>query len=152
MEKESKELNAKDKYGFTATHLAALHGETNCLLQLVRMGWYPQLSGVSYLGLYFKSLMYLDCDTSLEDKCGRLPSHLAASRRHLDTLKAMSENGFDIDGEDFEGRLPAHYAAGAGSLECLKFMSSHGIDLVSADSNGWEPIHQAAADDQVFLF
>ena len=76
---------------------------------------------------------------------------MAASRGHLVTLQAMSENGFDIDGEDFEGRLPAHYAAGAGSLDCLKFMSSHGIDLVSADLNGWEPIHQAAAADQVFF-
>ena len=65
------------------------------------------------------------------------------------TLKAMSENGFDIDGEDNVGWLPAHYAAEVGSLECIKFMSKHGIDIVSADTKGWEPIHQASAADQV---
>ncbi|KAI6651579.1 Serine/threonine-protein phosphatase 6 regulatory ankyrin repeat subunit A-like [Oopsacas minuta] len=127
VEKESVELNAKDKYGYTATHLAALHGETRCLFQLVEM----------------------ECDTSLEDTCGRLPSHLAASRGHLETLEALSECGFDIDGEDYQGRLPAHYAAESGSLDCLKFMSTHGIDLLSVDSIGWEPIHQAAATNQL---
>lgn len=59
------DLNLVDNYGQTAAHIAAYHGETECLNVLIDSG----------------------CDFNCGDKQTCTPAHLAAMKSHPETLR-----------------------------------------------------------------
>ena len=59
----------------------------------------------------------------VQDKYGRLPSHLAASNGHETCVKVLHQLVPDsFTGQGNDGRLPSHYAASNGHETCVKVL------------------------------
>jgi len=78
-----------------------------------------------------------------EDKKGRQAIHLAAHKGHLEIVKSLVENNFDVNVPDNRGLRPLHYAADGGSLEIVKYLVANGAGVDAKDENGYRPIDYA---------
>ncbi|XP_078533320.1 ankyrin repeat domain-containing protein 53 [Lissotriton helveticus] len=112
-----------DKYGFTAVHLAALHGRLQCLQLLVR---------------YYKA------DVNQRSKAGWRPIHLALSKkggpRAVECVKYLIEQGADVNLKTDSKVTPLHQAANEGLLDCIVVLTEAGADTHAIDAYGRRPI------------
>ncbi|XP_069488371.1 ankyrin repeat domain-containing protein 53 isoform X2 [Ambystoma mexicanum] len=112
-----------DKYGFTATHLAALHGRLQCLKLLVQ-GY--------------------NADVNLASVAGWRPIHLVLSKksgpRALECMEYLIEQGADINAKTETRVTPLHQAANEGLLDCIVVLTEAGADTHAVDAYGKRPI------------
>ena len=123
------DVNARDRYGYTALHLAA---------------WYDQLDVVKYL------LSRNDISVNARDRFGDdyTPLHLA---RSLDMVKYFLSRG-DVDAgvRDFYHATPLHNAAASGLLDVVKYLLSRDdVDVNARTYYGVTPLHYGASLDVV---
>ena len=78
----------------------------------------------------------------LRDYKKRIPLHLAASSRDLETVIALL--GPEKDVRDKDGQTPMHIAAGKGSSDIVKLLIDERADKEAQDSSGQTPLHVAA--------
>ncbi|KAJ1213239.1 hypothetical protein NDU88_000877 [Pleurodeles waltl] len=112
-----------DKYGFTAVHLAALHGRLQSLQLLVRD---------------YKA------DVNQRSVAGWRPIHLALSKkggpRALECVKYLIEQGADVNVKTDSKVTPLHQAANEGLLDCIVVLAEAGADTHAVDAYGRRPI------------
>lgn len=120
-------VDARDREGLTAVHVAAAQGEMECLNELNKAG----------------------VNLVMTDKNGRQPIHLAAQRNHAKIVRKLYDLGVEIEVGCDAGKTPAHYAAFHGSLNALRCLVERNCDLSLEDCRGNQPIHMAAGRDQL---
>lgn len=108
-----RDINIRNRKGNTPFNIAAAHGMK------------PVLS----------TILNLDPRSNLTNKSGQNALHLAAQSDHLDSVKYLLENGFDIDEQTQpkNSNLPKstalHLAARQGNIEMCQFLISSGASL-----------------------
>ncbi|XP_074848186.1 ankyrin repeat domain-containing protein 53 [Carettochelys insculpta] len=112
-----------DINGFSAIHLAALHGRLECLKLVVEK---------------------FEVDVNLASLTGWTPIHLVMNKesgpRALECLQYLIGKGADVNVKNQGGTTPLHKAASEGRLDCIIELVEAGADVHAKDIEGQEPI------------
>ena len=109
--------------GFTAIHVAAIHGHINVVKVLLGCG--------------------ADMEEETASECRR-PLHLAALTGQVSMAKFLIREGAQLDAKTQHGMQPIHDAAWSGSVEILDALTEAGARVDCLDSFGHQPLHWAA--------
>lgn len=148
-------LNAMNRLGSNALHLAAFTGNYQLMEMLMSAGvdWklrnqkgktpvlyvpYGKDPGVFRLFLA-KDKNILNEKTS--DGAGLL--HMAANAGDTAGFSYLLKQGLDVKSEDDQGANVVHYAMSGGSRTMLKYLASRGLDYKFMSSRGYSPIMAA---------
>uniref|UniRef100_K7FVD8 Ankyrin repeat domain 53 n=1 Tax=Pelodiscus sinensis TaxID=13735 RepID=K7FVD8_PELSI len=108
--------------GFSAIHLAALHGRLECLKLIIEN---------------------FEVDVNLPSLTGWSPIHLVMNKESgpnaLECLQYLIEKGADINVQNQGGMSPLHKAASEGRLDCIIELVEAGADVHAKDLEGQEP-------------
>ncbi|XP_038256481.1 ankyrin repeat domain-containing protein 53 [Dermochelys coriacea] len=111
------------EWGFSAIHLAALHGRLECLKLIVEK---------------------FEVDVNLASLTGWTPIHLVMNKesgpRTLECLQYLIGKGADINVQNQGGMSPLHKAASEGRLDCIIELVEAGADVHAKDAEGQQPI------------
>jgi len=124
--KTSFDMNAKDRWGNTALHLACWNGQTETAQLIIH---------------YLKKL---DIDLNAKNDCGDTALHLACIDGQTETAQLIIKNSIDFDidlnAKSDYGRTPLHWACINGQTETvqmiLKNWKEFGIDIKAQNNQG----------------
>ncbi|KAL1509630.1 hypothetical protein ABEB36_004339 [Hypothenemus hampei] len=141
----------KSENGHYALHLAAEHGHSECIEILLDNGANPNLTNLraeSPMHLAIKAKSYASvlmlilkgqADLNLENYNRRTPLHeavqLVADTR-IDIVKALIENGANVNVQDQHGFTPLHIAALNELPQCVSILISHDADCSIKSNSG----------------
>ncbi|MFC2135160.1 ankyrin repeat domain-containing protein [Bacteroidota bacterium] len=114
-------VNAKNIYGLTAIHYAALYGNTDYAEFLIENG--------------------ADIHIKLGD--GTTPLHLAAGHGYADIVRLLIDNGADINSLSNSGDTPLHHAAFGGDKESTQLLLEKGSEINAENNEGRTPLYFA---------
>jgi ankyrin repeat protein len=100
------DINATDKYGYTALHWAAYEGQFDTVKLLVERG----------------------AKLEIKDNSGATPLLIAAKRGYPDIAKYLLGRGASPDVADNDGWTSLHYAARNGYAEIVQMLLTHNAD------------------------
>ncbi|KAH0563806.1 putative ankyrin repeat protein RF_0381 [Cotesia glomerata] len=164
--KRGAEINALEKSGFTALHLAILKerrpiidlllDHTNIKIEnnykisplciAAALGDFKTVSSLINQG----ALINTSCDYDSELKsCTVL--HLAARNGNKATLEILLKEGADVQARNEDGETPLHIAITKGNTEAVELLVQHGADVHSVSpkwETGFTPLHQAIANNK----
>lgn len=127
---------------------AAMHGDADCLKELIEAGWDVDAwaSSAKYqAGHYAAEEGHAEClrvlldagwDPESKDGCGWEAGHGAAKEGHLECLCMLIEAGWDPNVRLADGATAGHLAASNGKVECLLALIEAGLDLEARDERG----------------
>ncbi|CAG5096951.1 Similar to ANK3: Ankyrin-3 (Homo sapiens) [Cotesia congregata] len=164
--KRSAEINALEKSGFTALHLAILKerrpiidlllDHTNIKIEnnykisplciAAALGDFKTVSSLINQG----ALINTSCDYDNEPKsCTVL--HLAARNGNKATLEILLKEGADVQARNEDGETPLHIAVTKGNIEAVELLVQHGADVHSVSpkwETGFTLLHQAIVNNK----
>ena len=114
-------LDASDREGLQALHIAALVNFDKVVRQLVEAG----------------------SNLNSRNKIDRTPLHEAILSNHYNVTNALISNGADIN-TCVLGQVPLYLAARSGKHEMVNFLIEKGANKMGYNSSGNMPIHGAA--------
>lgn len=118
--------DAPDTDGTTPPFLASKNSTSNCLKKLLRLG------------------------VSANSRHQGLPIlYIVALNGNIDSVKALLENGADVNIKASDGRTPLHAAAAKGNTECLKLLLEKKANVTIQSKNGETALHLAAQKGNV---
>lgn len=106
-----------DSEGKSALHVAAAHGQTECLGAIISHG----------------------ADLSITDAAGLGPLHLAAKNNHVECCKKLIQSKCPIDGVDNSGKTALHHAAASGGVQTVQLFCEHRSLINIKDADGLTP-------------
>ncbi|WP_143688784.1 ankyrin repeat domain-containing protein [Wolbachia endosymbiont of Laodelphax striatellus] len=109
--------------------------------------YYSTLLNLAVANDHLKIVKYLvdNKNVNLDQKNnnGKTPLHHATLASSLKTVKALLENGADINAKDNNGRTPLHWATFNHRVEIIKALLENGADINAKDNNGRTPLRYA---------
>ncbi len=102
-------VNAKNEYGWTPLHSAALEGKKDIAELLLAKG-----ADVNARNKY-------------KDEYGLTPLHMAANNGHKDIVELLLANGADVNAKDNRGWTPLLIAVGQGKTDVTELMENHSL-------------------------
>ncbi|KAI8483917.1 putative ankyrin-repeat protein [Branchiostoma belcheri] len=117
------DMDVRDKYGYTALHMATLKAHHRVVEFLCQLG----------------------VDINATDKSGWTCLHRACSRGYLYIVHELVKGKADINLRDGDGFTALQRAASKGHMDIVDLLLSHGADVNSADKLGWTALHGAAS-------
>lgn len=115
------DLNKRDKYGRTPLIYAALSSKPKFI---------PLLAPHS------------DIDARLDAKTGFTALHMATNKNFPATIKALVEQGADIEARDVNQWTALHHAVQMGFVESSKMLLELGADPNALSVSNWTTLHQ----------
>jgi len=100
-------VNGRTKTGYTAINFAAFDGSLKILQLLVEYGGNVNICSYSNVS----------------------PLHRAITKKHIDVVEFLLENGADVDKNDDNKRTGLHIAALSGELEIVKLLCKYNASL-----------------------
>jgi ankyrin repeat protein len=113
------DVNAKDKDGWSALHIAVNDVLVEIVNTLVRKG----------------------ADVAAMDGAGATPLHYAASRGNIEEIKILLSNGADVNAQDSLGWTPLRWAVRNGNMEAIKLLVTRGANVNAKDRRGSAALH-----------
>lgn len=117
-------VNSHNQEGYTALHVAALHGHEAMVEVLLRRG------------------ANLNHKNSSSQQC--TPLHLACQRNHPKIVSRLVQHGAKCNIRDARGNTPLHYCCLNGHLEPAQILIQHGANVNQPNERGNTPLHEAA--------
>ncbi|KAL4709897.1 hypothetical protein ACJJTC_003860 [Scirpophaga incertulas] len=121
-------VNSRDNHGFTALHVASIHGKASVIDILINLG----------------------AEIEAKDLNESTPLHYAASRGHQNALLLLLHSGANINQPNMDKNTPLHLCVNNGHLNCVKaliYFAEHSrkhININSGNDSGNTPLHMAA--------
>ena len=112
----------------------------------------PQATALYYAALCgFSGLVKYLVRTHSEDvnaKCGLhgTPLHAASYMGHLDTARALLDNGADANSRNNLGRTPFGSACDGGHPEFRSLLLEYGVDVNASDNANHTPVYEASTN------
>jgi ankyrin repeat protein len=119
-------VETKNKYDWTALHIAAERGHAAIIQPLIDKGANVNAGADPSTGSGITAL------------------HLAARNGHEKVLEILLENGAEIDYRAQQGRTALHWAAQNGRVGAITLLLNKGANLEAKSSNRFTPLHMAA--------
>jgi ankyrin repeat protein len=119
---EGAAAGARDDYGNTPLHKAAMHG---------------------HVGVARLLLQEYAAEVNLKNVDGYTPLHLAALIGHLEEMEVLLDHAADSNLKNADGDVPLHYAAGKGQVELVKLLLDRGAEANSRNNLGDTPLKVA---------
>ena len=135
----------KDRNGYSALHLAALNGHTDCVRLLIENGADVNELTRSY---GFPRNPFFDDDSCPFDNT---PLMLAAEKGHLQALHVLLQNGGELEKGNEIAWLPLHSAAKGGHTEVVKFLLEHDGNVLAETVRGTTVLHLASCLELVMI-
>jgi ankyrin repeat protein len=120
------DMNARDKFGETLLHMAAVRGYQEIASMLIAGG----------------------ADVNAKDERGMTPLHAAAWSGHKETATLLLSKGSGINAKDEDGVTPLHVSALSGNIETMVLLINSGAEINAKNQNGMTPLHAAALTGQ----
>ena len=97
--------------------------------------------------LVVSELLKIGCEPNVEDNEGHTPLHYATLYRNCKIVKALLENGANVNCQSKDGLLtPLHYAAEDGDLEIAELLLQHNADVDIVDFMKWSALFLAVSN------
>ena len=120
------DVNATNRYGWTALMHAARLGNTTIMTLLLDHG----------------------ADINMRDKSGWTALMRAAVKGHQDAVKLLLERGANTDIQDEEGYTALHWAAHRGHIVVVKQLLDAGANPNLKNRDGWTPMMVALQENE----
>lgn len=88
---------------------------------------------------------------SIVEKTSTTPLHNAAKNGDSDIVKALIDDGTDIEQHDTNGRTPIQLAARHKQLDIINLLVDSGANINAKDNDGNTPLHKAISRGQLDL-
>jgi ankyrin repeat protein len=116
------QVDARDKYGSTPLHRAAIHDHTDIARLLLDRG----------------------AEVDARDRDGQTPLHWAARNDHTDIARLLLDRGAEVDARDRDGQTPLHWAAFYGRKDTARLLLDRGAEVDARNKYGHTPLYNAA--------
>ncbi|KAH0562061.1 hypothetical protein GP486_003233 [Trichoglossum hirsutum] len=148
-------VNAKDRYGYTALHWTAMNGNEAVLKLLLEQGANADAKGEngetalhcaikSEREALVKLLLEKGADVWAKDKIGRTALHWAAGHGNKLVVKLLLEKGAKAEMKNNKGQTALHWAAGNGHEAVVRLLLDQGANANAKDGSGDTALHWAA--------
>jgi len=149
------EIDARDPYGRTPLHLAALEDSVAVAELLLASGADVDARDAAG-GTPLQSATVLDsvtvaelllasgADVDARDAAGDTPLHRAAFNRSVEVAELLLASGADVDAKNAYVKTPLHEAVPLDSDEVAELLLAGGADVNARDADGETPLHEAA--------
>ena len=167
--KRLRDLDASDKYGTTALHIAAFLPDYKVVQMLIErtaaidvrdtkgrtplhyamrdfeLGWDYDNGRRSDDDIFHCVQLLLDHGASAEaqNNHGSTPLHVAASKMSREIIQSLIENSTNIDLRNNSGRTALHEALQRGQPDIIQLILNHNAEVDALDSGGSTPLHLA---------
>ena len=118
---EDVDINAKDKDGNTALHIAVAQGNKKEVEVLLSKG----------------------ADVNAKDKLGNMPLHRALARRSREIIELLLSRGAHVNAKDQNNNTALHRAVVAANRDLVEVLLSYGADANTKGKDGDTPLGQA---------
>ncbi|NXU48575.1 ANR27 protein, partial [Turnix velox] len=115
------EVNVSNQEGFTALHVAALHGHCELVSLLLKHG----------------------ARISVRNAKQAVPLHLACQKGHFQVVKCLMDYNAEQDEKDMYGNTPLIYACLSGQYETTALFLQHGACVNLSNAKGNTALHEA---------
>jgi len=152
-------VNAKDKFGWTALHIATARGSQDMVELLIGSGGEvdakdiaggtplhlaAELGHEALAGLFIAK----GADVNAKRDDGAAPLHLAAWNGRGAIEELLIAKGADVNAKMKNGRTLLHLAAQKGRRDLAEFLIAKGVDVNVKDIAGVTPLHLASIEGQ----
>jgi ankyrin repeat protein len=120
------DVNAKNVFGFSPVHEAAIHGSTNAMRVLVDFG---NAVKMEFPASVVRTSFHLNVDLNAKDYCGMTPLHMAVQHDRGDVIDVMLSFGTSVNVNPFcseDGMTPLDIAKKRGNCEIVRKLEEVG--------------------------
>ena len=154
-----KEIRARDIFGWTPLHYAAVRGDEQVITKLLELKADPnasdladrtpmhyaiELTNEEELDSIISALLQHGTDTEIRGRDGMGPLHCAAKKGYAKAIQMLIEAGASVDIQDNSKKTPLHWAAYAESAGGIKILLENGAYSKARDDYERTPLHLAA--------
>ncbi|XP_033608089.1 death-associated protein kinase dapk-1 isoform X3 [Cryptotermes secundus] len=151
------DMNAANKHGETAAHIAAEHGQLAVLTLLQKHGANlqnvdehgdtPLICAAKHGHLdIVRFLLQAGMVVGVQDKTGNTALHHASSQGHLECVRCLVECGACLDMTNYYESTPLLSALYNRQVQCSMFLLHSGADIDVQDKDGNTPVHLASRE------
>ena len=155
LKNDPESVNAKNKYGLTPLHYAALYGNKNVAELLINNGADIKskiIDGTTALHLAVRQgykdiaglLIINGADINSSNAAGNTPLHYAALGGDKRSTELLLEKGAEMNARNEEGRTPLYFAVTRGNKEVINLLLERGVEI-NIHGNGSRSILHGAA-------
>ena len=148
------DVNARDRNGFMALHVACVCGHRSVVELLLQAGADANArDAFGFAALHMAAqegrrdvvelLVRSGADANAVDGRGLPALHRALEDRRLDVAELLLERGAAVDARDADGRTALHRAARGGLRDGVEILLRRGADVRARDAAGDAPLHVA---------
>ncbi|KAK1151520.1 ankyrin repeat domain-containing protein 35-like [Acipenser oxyrinchus oxyrinchus] len=142
------------KLSCSALHLAAKHGQPECVKTLLQHNIPADLTdGRGWTALHYAALAGCVASVALlcgqgapidsTDRAGRTALMIAAQERQEVVCAELARRGADVNTTDHQGRSALMVASQRGCVEAVRALLAYGADVRRVDSLGEDAVHYA---------
>ena len=149
-------INAIDNNGETPLSVAAVHGNTDAALELIRQGAEKavvngvmgtplhQAAAVGHV-LTVKAMLKAGCPVDVVSSIGCSVLHSASMYGYVEVMDVLLSRGCDVNATDYGGNTPLDYAANGGKAKAVLKLIRYGADKYTTGGMYGGPVLAAAA-------
>jgi len=148
-------INAQNKDGFTALHLAVQNGHLGAVEALLGHGAENTQNKKGNYPLHFaaksghleiaKLLVQKGAEVKTSNKRGNTPLHLASQKDHIELVLLFLQNGAEINALNNNDNNPLHLAIQNGSLRIVELLLENGVDTTTVNKDSKTALDLAIA-------